>query len=156
MKNMFTICVTLAVAFIFYACKETDDGGNPAPGIKYLKTDLGGCNNGPNYRSGLESFTNDTVFYYMQGDILKVFAGINYVCCVPFSTKCSVDGDKIVIKIKDTCPPPYECYCDCMCYYSFEFNFSELTKKEYPYEVWLYNAMVGSEELFRKGVIKIE
>ncbi|MGE5480697.1 MAG: hypothetical protein ACM3U1_09765 [Chloroflexota bacterium] len=156
MRNLLNICAALGLVLIFLACKETGDDGYPVPGIKYLNVDKGGCNNGPDYRSGLESFTNDTAFYFLQGKILKVFVGINYACCAPFATACSVEGGKIVMRINDTCAPPYECYCRCMCYYSFEFNFTDMTKKEYPYEVWLFNPRVGSEKLFRKGVIILD
>jgi hypothetical protein len=57
-------------------------------------------------------------------DTLKVFLGLNHICCAPFTAEYQIIQDTLMLAVRDTCPPPYTtCYCWCYCYYTFTWKF---------------------------------
>lgn len=102
--------------------RETDDSVE----LRLAGTIPGGCNNLNS--DGLKQAMadeQDTVNFSMRKDTLVMFTGINYVCCAPFSTAGTIRNDSLVITIDDRCNVPQEnCYCKCMCYYTWEFLFT--------------------------------
>ena len=121
-KYYFLILVACAIAL--YSC--SNDVGESGVGLTLVKTLPGGCNN---MKSGslksVEAEDRDTVIFSLRKDTLVMFTGINYICCAPFSTKNMIRNDSLIIRLTDTCNYPNEnCYCKCMCYYTWEFYFT--------------------------------
>lgn len=116
------------IAFtLIMACCSQNNGDNPDPAaITLVKTLPGGCNNMTS--EGLKSAypeEPDTVIFSRRKDTLVMFSGINYLCCAPFGTESTVRNDSLLIKLEDRCNFPQEnCYCKCMCYYTWEFLFT--------------------------------
>ena len=123
--------------------------------INHWKTIPGGCNvqDTSNLKSTVAE--NDTVITSIINDTLDIYAGINYICCAPFITSTNIINDSITIVINDTCSFPYEtCYCKCMCYYTWDFLFTDLLQKVYNYKIILFNPVNGEPVIFREGKIE--
>jgi hypothetical protein len=128
--------------------------------IKWVGTDKGGCNDlsqekimakkGPTEKP-------DTVYYKIANEVLTIYIGVNHICCTPFTTKTSIEGNLITMEVIDTCPAPdYNCYCKCNCYYTFDFKFKDFAVKEYTYQLYLKEARAAEPKLIAKGEIDIK
>jgi len=113
---------------LWSGCRKSTSGPalNPAPLI-HVGTTYGGCNGqrdvGVPKRESI--FRNDTVSYSVRRDTLRVFIGLNYICCAPFTLQQRQEKNILTVTLADTCNEPYSsCYCRCMCYYEFEAAFS--------------------------------
>ena len=132
---------------------------NPSGGdhqIAYVKTKPGGCNNAAirDLKSTIEE--NDTVIASILNDTLDLCVGINYVCCAPFTSETNIQNDSILITVHDTCSLPYQnCYCKCMCYYTWNFLFSNIQQKTYTYKVILINPGEENPIVFGEGKIEV-
>ena len=122
--------------------------------IKHVKTELGGCNVKNDLTRSDSEIERDTVSITISEDFINVFVGLNYICCAPFETNCETIDDTIIMYIIDTCSNPYaECYCRCMCYYTFDFVFKYQGEINQKYKVLLrpinsrayYNTKIFSE-----------
>ncbi|MDT3738319.1 MAG: hypothetical protein RO257_02330 [Candidatus Kapabacteria bacterium] len=156
-KQMKIAVILLSIIFIIISCKNsTDSGPDTDPNqIRLLKTELGGCNDEITpVKIAIEEDFRDTVITSFENGTLIIDAGLNYVCCAPFTTDCKVSNDSIFINISDMCPDIYKCYCKCNCYYTFRFSFHYILKKEYFYRIILNDPRVGNEILFKEGVFK--
>ena len=81
-------------------------------------------------------------------DSLKIFLGLNYICCAPFTADHAVQGDTLVLAARDTCPDPYtDCYCRCICYYTFNWTFAGGEEDLNHLRVELYDPRVDSVEV---------
>lgn len=123
--------------------------------ITFLKTDLGGCH-GQN-SDALKSVTEekkDTVIFTVKNDTLDVYVGLNYICCAPFTSDAVTLRDTIILTLSDTCNFPEEsCYCRCMCYYTWNFLFSDFGEKEYHYKIILHNPQEEKPVVLGEGSI---
>lgn len=102
--------------------------------VNYSKTIEGGCND-----FSLKSATNadwpesDTVIIYELTDTLKIFVGLNLTCCMEFEPESSISGDTLVMKIETV----NDDYCDCICYYTFDYYFSDYTSQGFYYQFYV-------------------
>jgi hypothetical protein len=75
-------------------------------------------------------------------DSLKIFLGLNYVCCVPFEVGHEIVQDTLVLAVGDTCV--VSCYCDCICYYTFTWKFEGGAEDIRNLRVELFDPQVGT------------
>jgi hypothetical protein len=69
-------------------------------------------------------FESDTSRYRITQNKLDLFAGFHATCCGKYSTNTKITNDSILIDIISIKPGS----CDCICYYTFNFEFVGLTK----------------------------
>ncbi|MDR0559847.1 MAG: hypothetical protein LBG92_06725 [Prevotellaceae bacterium] len=103
---------------------------------RFISIKYGGCNNQSESYMGQRSAIDvkkDTVIFECQNDTLKVTVGINYICCSTFNTTQTVDENKISLLITETTSP--EQYCRCECYYTFDYFFTDISRKSYVINV---------------------
>lgn len=123
--------------------------------ITFLRTDLGGCHDLDSYalKSAPEE-QKDTVIFTVKNDTLDVFVGLNYICCAPFTSDAITSRDTIILTLTDTCNFPEEsCYCRCMCYYTWNFLFTDFGGKEYHYKIILHNPQEEKPVVFSEGSV---
>jgi len=126
--------------------------------IRPVNTILGGCNNQDfdNIKSATEDYKDTVDFDLINSDTLNVFVGINYICCAPFDTETEIVNDTLIMTINDTCSDPYHsCYCRCMCYYTWDFQYVDFENKEYFYIVKLNDPREDNTLIFKQGVIDL-
>lgn len=110
--------------------------------IRYIGTELGGCNGMRNPPLGkTRTAENDTVYYEWKDDTLDFHVGIDYICCAKFGTEHAVDKDTLRLKVRDACTHADACYCRCNCYYTFDFLFTGSSNLPGAFEASLYDAM---------------
>lgn len=106
-------------------------GNNP---VIYAKTEEGGCND-----FSLKSETNadwpesDTVIIYVLTDTLKIFVGLHLTCCIEFEPESYITGDTLVMRTQVV----NDDFCDCICYYTFDYYFSEYTGQGFYYQFFV-------------------
>ena len=156
-KNILMIISTLICGVIFTNCGS--DKEEPKGNIQYLKTELGGCNRESesvlrSADSESSETKDDVVTITFSKDFVNVFVGLNYICCAPFETKCETIDDVIVMYITDTCINLYEdCYCRCMCYYTFDFMFNYQGTINQKYKVVLIDPRKENQVVISEGWI---
>jgi hypothetical protein len=122
--------------------------------IRYIGTELGGCNNMKNPPLGKTRIAeNDTVYYVWKGDTLDFHVGIDYICCAKFETEYAVEQDTLRLKVRDACTHPDSCYCRCNCYYTFDFLFTGGSNQPGAYEASLYDAGWDTTRILARGRI---
>lgn len=154
----YLVMILFSIGLLFFGCTEPDDTSIiESKKIQYVNTILGGCNNRTeeNIEHGAE--IENKFEAVRDNDTIKVFTGLNYICCTPFNTDWNIQNDTIYISITDTCAEPYgTCYCRCECYYTFEFNFNNLASKKYYWQIKLGVQFNNSEEILDEGYIALE
>jgi hypothetical protein len=140
------------------SCQEESGSTDQDAGeLQYLNTVYGGCNNlnQLNIEEFVPDFKNDTVFYSVSDDTLKITVGQNYICCAPFELLQQQDNRNLLITMKDTCNWPYNsCYCRCPCYYEFEVYYSGYDHKTYYLKVYLHDPRQAADSLMHDIVIE--
>jgi hypothetical protein len=151
------LSVVIIVLLSIIGCdKEVPNGHNINSQIKYSKTISGGCNGQDTGSLKSTADEPDTVITSINNDTLCIFVGLNYICCAPFRSETSITKDSITITISDTCSIQYEsCYCRCMCYYTWDFLFTDFRQKVYYYKIVLFNPVEGKPIVLREGIIEI-
>lgn len=111
-------------AFVLTSCGN--DEGESATGLSLVKTVPAGCNlMKSDHLKSAPAEERDTVIFSVRSDTLVMFTGINYICCAPFKTGTAFRNDTLIVTLTDTCDFPQEnCYCKCMCYYTWEFLYT--------------------------------
>lgn len=156
MKNL------LLILFIIISTLGCNNEENNSPekkdtSIHYLKSSLGGCNSKTEENTEQREEKRDTTIFSFSQDTLNIYVGLNYICCAPFITDCTIKNDSIFISITDTCPNPNQCYCKCDCYYTFDYYFDGLSDQKYYWRITLIDPREKNEILFDDGVLeKIE
>ena len=117
--------------------------------LTYSKTEYGGCN--ANSEGAILSkavYENDTLYWEISDDTLKIFTGLQYICCAPFVVEAGQTADSLKIMISDTCSYPYEtCYCKCICYYEFLTMFTGYDDDRYHLSVYLHDPRQSQDSL---------
>ncbi len=117
--------------------------------LTYSKTVYGGCNE--NSEGAILSkavYENDTLYWEISDDTLKIFTGIQYICCAPFFVESYQNGDSVTVMIEDTCRTPYDsCYCRCICYYEFLTMFTGYDDDRYHLLVYLHDPRQTQDSL---------
>ena len=155
LRNLVAVAACLAVVAMFSNCDKSESKV-PKENLQYVKTELGGCNrqlpdDSETRSSGTKS---DTVVITVSDDSVRVFVGLNYICCAPFETNCETIDDAIIMYVVDTCSNPYEeCYCRCMCYYTFDFIFTHQGQFNQKYKVLLIDPRKEEHVIISEGTI---
>lgn len=153
MKRFLILLCAVSLPLLLFYCEK--DEISQKLEIRFENAIQGGCNNlKSDYLKNAEN-DRDTVIVNLGKDTLKIFAGLNYICCAPFATETDITGDSLIMKIIDTCPDVQCSYCKCMCYYTFEFLYTEFEKKDYPYKIILDDPRQEGPAVFWEGTIKI-
>src|SRR5690554_2510140 len=106
---IYTLVIAITVLFLFSGCLENDRilTSDEEP-LLYLKSSLGGCNHKTEENISSDEEKCNTVIVHLLNDTLIISVGLNYACCTPFITDCSVKQDSILISITDTCPDEFQ------------------------------------------------
>ncbi|MDR0830374.1 MAG: hypothetical protein LBN95_09755 [Prevotellaceae bacterium] len=125
--------VLLLITIASFACRHNIP---PTNNVKFVKMELGGCNNQYDLGEtrGDETEQQDTIIFDFQNGTLKVTVGINYICCASMEANYDVTSNKIILQISDT-TINQEQYCRCECYYTFDYYFTDLADVQYLFEV---------------------
>lgn len=138
MNPLKVIILTFVIALLFSHCENSTEIIPEAGALQYVETKPGGCNN--QYFNDLKSTTteNDTVYFSVVNDTLNLFTGLNYICCAPFVSSVSVINDSIFVSLTDTCnEDDLNCYCRCICYYTWNFMFNNFSGTSYYIKIEL-------------------
>ena len=152
LRNVTVIAVCLVTSLMFASCdsNKEESKGN----LQYVTTELGGCNKKSDLRSDEPEAKDDEFTITVSGESVHVFVGRNYICCAPFETKCETIDDVIIMSIIDICENPYaDCYCRCMCYYTFDFVFTYQGKFNQKYKILLIDPREEKPLIISEGVI---
>jgi hypothetical protein len=155
MKLLVFLVLFLVCAIILASCSHDD--GESGTGLILAKTIPGGCNNTKSaVLKSAPAEARDTVIFSLRKDTLVMFTGINYICCAPFKTEAIVKNDSLIVTLIDNCNYPKEnCYCKCMCYYTWEFLFSGFqSEKKQGYKVILDDPRQNEPVVIFKGTVK--
>ena len=152
MKKSKIILGTIALILTIVMCEKES-----ITKISYVHTEPGGCNGREfdELKSTMEEH-NDTLIFTIKNDTFDVYAGLNYICCTPFTTSARTTADSIIITITDPCTlNDASCYCWCMCYYTWDFFFVNYEKKKYNFKVTLIDPHIEQPVVFREGIVDL-
>lgn len=154
MKNTIYILSLLVFSAIIFQCEKEEQESLQ---VDHVQTIPGGCNGLSSDEIVLPRYEEkDTLQLYIKNDTLNVFVGINYICCAPFETDFSQSGDSLFFEIKDTCSVAVDnCYCRCMCYYTFRFLFTGFEKKQYYLKITINDPRLDEPYIFREGTVNL-
>jgi hypothetical protein len=156
MKPLKVIILSFVIALLYNHCENSTEIIPEAGVLQYVETNPGGCNNQD--FSDLKSATteNDTVYFSVVNDTLNLFTGLNYICCAPFVSSVSVINDSIFVSITDTCnEDDLNCYCRCVCYYTWNFTFSNFSETSYFVKIKLTDPRQDSPITIVEGLKEI-
>jgi len=152
MKGRLLVFCSMAVLLMLAMCTKDSNDPPETKTITFVNTNPGGCN-GVGFgqmKSMLEE--KDTIYFKLSNDSLDGFVGINYICCAPFESETQISGDSIFMTVRDTCPAPYfACYCKCMCYYTWDFLFTDVEDKDYYYRLTLDSPLEEGPRVLWEG-----
>jgi hypothetical protein len=106
--------------------------------MNYSSIILGGCNNMNKIDVIEDEPGKDTLIFYELPDTLRIFAGLNAPCCIEYDTESSFTGDTLVMQVNTL----NDDHCDCICYYTFDFFYSEYTGQGFCYQFFLDEAIL--------------
>lgn len=154
MKKIVIVIIAVFVSLFLIRCEKATDI-ETGKEFAFLRTDLGGCHDqDSDALKSAETEGNDTIIFTLKNDTLDVFVGLNYICCSPFTSDIEISRDTVFMTLTDTCNFSDEsCYCRCMCYYTWNFEFTGFGEKEYYYKIVLLNPQVENPIIFSEGSI---
>jgi hypothetical protein len=150
MKSRVVLYFLILSGLIIVTCTR-DDSPEGKRDLVFIESQPGGCNGVEFGEMKVMVDEPDTVYFKIRNDTLDAFVGINYICCAPFDTETRISGDSIFMLIKDTCPDPMSCYCKCMCYYSWDFLFTDVEDRDYFYRVTLDSPLEEGPRVLWEG-----
>ncbi|NJK85537.1 MAG: hypothetical protein HC906_05805 [Bacteroidales bacterium] len=133
MKNIIFLFALFSFHFLLIMC-EGDQDNETNNKLIHVKTNYTGCNGSFDLTKTTRS-TGDSVSFSFEMDTLNIYVNLRYICCTPFTSNVAIQGDSIIMTIKDICPGNEMCYCRCFCFYGFNFIFTGLENKIYSYKV---------------------
>ncbi len=156
MKPLGFLIFLIVFTFLLTSCSS--DEGDSAMGVRLVKTVAGGCNlKQPDHLKSAPAEERDTVIFSIRSDTLVMFTGINYICCAPFKTETTLRNETLFVTLTDTCDyPGQNCYCKCMCYYTWEFLYTGFQNGKVPkYKVILDDPRQKEPILIMEGTIQL-
>ncbi|MFB0515709.1 MAG: hypothetical protein ACETWG_03785 [Candidatus Neomarinimicrobiota bacterium] len=154
MRGSLWLC---ALALLIGGCL-TSTSQSPEP-LQLLDISYGGCN-GELDLPKMSAQPADSVYLdegrdtltYEFDDALRIFLGLNYICCAPFVAESELSGDTLLLAVRDTCSQVYQtCYCRCNCYYTFTWEFAVAEEAVTNLRVELYDPRVGTVATLFQG-----
>lgn len=153
MKTRLSFFLLILIALFLALCQKENNIEKP-PKLTYVETKPGGCNDHFSVQNKSILLKNDSVGISNQNDSIRIFIGINYICCAPFEAVQEIKNDSIFISIKDTCPyPTKNCYCRCMCYYTWDFRFVQSGQGSWHYKIILFDPSEQKSKVIQQGTI---
>lgn len=156
MKKSLFVITGIIIIMILVMCEKGSENSEPED-LFFIKTELGGCHETD--FSDLKSTDydqSDTVMFAVKNDTLDIFIGVNYICCAPFTSQATISDNIITITINDICQINEGlCYCRCMCYYTWNFVFSNFQDKDYHYKIILNDPQQESPVLIEEGNLSL-
>jgi len=133
---------TFNIDFIFNADLDTTILKESPPEPVFEEFDLeeiikGGCNSKSTFQDDPYEQI-DTIIFSPENDTLNVFVGVNYVCCYNFTSASYFEADTLIIDLNASTDAP----CDCMCYYTFDFIYSDYHNQQFFYQVLINDALL--------------
>jgi len=131
-RKIVLFLVLTPLVLIAVNCEQAENNPGLSDSAVFTTVAPGGCNLSEDLlKQSQDEEQPDTLALTFVNDSLKIFTGVNYICCAPFETDQEVRHDTIFIYITDICPDPYnDCYCRCMCYYTWDFLFTSCSGNE--------------------------
>jgi len=126
MKNIFS--AILLFSALLFSCSTENTGPKTS---NFLGAERGGCADGLPPSGIIQTEKQDTVYYSIKDNKLFIFLGFNATCCIFYDYKVETSVDKIEIELMEVTNDP----CDCICWYEFTFEFIDLEKKIYNFEI---------------------
>ncbi|HEX2394017.1 MAG TPA: hypothetical protein VHI78_01660 [Bacteroidales bacterium] len=152
MKKAFIFLSVVCSSLIIIQCENNPIKQDKTP-VSLAGTVEGGCN--VDIKSTNAGQT-DTALFNLNADTLNVFVGINYACCAPFTSSMDFRNDSIIITVRDACVVREECYCRCICYYTWDFKLTGFDITEYPYKIMLEGFLAKTNpECIQEGTVDI-
>lgn len=153
MIKLLTYLCLIGYALIISGCENNPVKHQKAP-LSLAKTIEGGCNlQEKKFMTGEQT---DTAIFTISDDTINVFVGINYACCTPFVSDAVFRNDSLIIEVNDICSALDECYCKCLCYYTWDFKLTGFETTEYPYKITLDGLLARSHpECIEEGTLTI-
>ncbi|MCG8698387.1 MAG: hypothetical protein MI922_10070 [Bacteroidales bacterium] len=100
--------------------------------LQHQHSVLGGCNtNDPKFLDYASDYEKDTVIFTEKGNNLEIFTGINLPCCFQLTSIIEIDNDTLLLHLNTT----NDDGCNCICYYTNLFSFSNYLKQRFYYKV---------------------
>ncbi len=126
MKKLLFLSV---IALLFFACQKNDHNQKTDQNrnLKFEKVVPGGCASDSANSNHVVYEEPDTAYYTVNEDTITFFVGFNSVCCLHFDSETSISNDTIYMNLNLLDGP----VCSCMCYYTYEFQFTGLTGPVY-------------------------
>ncbi len=158
LSKIFVIFIFILLFTIFFSCGQgTNSTDQNTSELKYLNTVYGGCNS--TARQTITEFVcdfkNDTIYYSVTGEILKITIGLNYICCAPFGLHQYQENQNLFITLYDSCGQTGSpCHCKCVCYYDFDTYFSNYLHDTYYLKVYLHDPQQTADSLIHDIVIQ--
>jgi hypothetical protein len=149
MKKQLLILYSLSMLLLTQC--EKDNARKDEQTLALRKTIAGGCNN---YQALMNNKTvgKDTVVFSFSADTLIMHAGLNYTCCAPFVTSLLHSNDSVIVTISDVCPDIDNCYCRCMCYYTWDFKLTNVKDQFYRYKVIVNSKFQDHPYIMQEGI----
>lgn len=156
LKSFTLVSGMLLLLFALSFCAKENASYFFGKKLELVKTELGDCNRGKtsDTKSAAEE-KKDSVAFKIVNDTLSVFVGVNYLCCAPFAAETKVTIDSILISLTDTCSGSFNCYCRCMCYYTWNFSFIDFSDKTYFYKVILNKPHEVNPIIIKEGRVRL-
>ncbi len=153
-KIVFLVGIIISLNQLSYCTADKNTlKENSAEKLSYIGTKYGGCNGQVNFEKRVFKLNseNDTVFYAIHDDTLKISIGQNYICCAPFEVTSAQENNNLNITLKDTCSDPYiSCYCRCNCYYEFEVDYLNYQGEPIHLYVYLHDPRQSADSLIHQ------
>ena len=153
-SKIFFIIIFVLLFIILFSCGQ---GANNADQnfskLQYIRTVYGGCNGKAiqNISQFISEFKNDTVYYSINDDILKISIGMNYNCGAYFEVSRYVENQNLEITLNDTTFGTAKC----ICYYNFDIYFSGYNYNPYYLKIYLYKrGQATQDSLFADIIIE--
>ena len=154
MKRLVLMIIPALICGVVFTSCVSNKAEPKETELQYVTTELGGCNTKSTLKSDEPETKDDEFIIIVSEESVHVFVGINYICCAPFETNCETIDDAIIMYVIDTCKNPYaECYCKCMCYYTFDFVFTHQGKFNQKYKVLLIDPREEEPVIISEGTI---
>jgi hypothetical protein len=147
------LSITLIVIAALIGACNTSTSSDPEP-LRFHEVVYGGCAGMFNMpvdellASPIEPYAFDEgpdTLIVDWDDTLKIFLGLNYLCCAPFAADYEIVQDTLVLAVRDICPAQNAtCYCWCYCYYTFTWKFEGGAEEIGNLRVELFDPLVGT------------
>ncbi len=156
-KLFYALSIIIFINPLLYCTKDTSSTDqNAVNKLIYFTTIYGGCNGQTSFEKTFRKSNseNDTVFYTISDDTIRISIGHNYICCAPFEVLLNQENNNLNITLNDTCRDPYNsCYCRCNCFYEFEVDYLNYQGDQFYLSIYLHDPRQSVDSLIHELII---